>query len=572
MREYKLKDTPSGKKTLLYVSGREIRIHSAHDPEKDAKRSVDSFEKGRANLIVVCGIGLGYHIKLLKNKYPECTLLAIDRDSETLKLTRKHCPHNLDGVRTAISHNDLPLVFEELDISSVKGVSTYYHRPSYLIAKEFYDGMLKNIKEYISSKVSDLLTRFEFEEKWFENMLKNAHHIYTSTPVSELFGRFSGYPGIIVSAGPSLRKNVKKLSALRDRALIVCVDTALKVLLRNNIEPHIVMTLDSQKYSIKHFLGVKNHKAALIADVVSFPGIIKTYSGKKIISTTSKFYTDSCGEFKRETTPLWDWMESFTGPVGDIQSGGSVATSAFDLLLNLGCSPIVLIGQDLAYTGREIHCSGTYHNDDWIPGISRFRNLESINQDVIRKRKIKRIEAFGGMGTVISDFVFDIYRSWFEDSAGKVAIPVINATEGGAKILNTRESSVEELAAEFKIPPKIPDDILAPLVSAENRKDPRSFLNELIRASAEIKNIKTLAEKELEKELPDERVIFAVMEKKNISIIIKPFLRKTSIYISRHENIKKSRAGELLLTGIISSANKLLNLIELSKKNLQKYR
>ena len=115
-----------------------------------------------------------------------------------------------------------------------------------------------------------------------------------------------------------------------------------------------------------------------------------------------------------------DWVEAHAGPVGDIQSGGSVATSAFDLLLNLGCSPIILVGQDLAYTGREIHCSGTHHNDEWLPRYTRFYNLDTINQNVVRRRKIKYVPAYGGAGTVISDFVFDLYRGWFEDSARKV--------------------------------------------------------------------------------------------------------------------------------------------------------
>ena len=176
----------------------------------------------------------------------------------------------------------------------------------------------------------------------------------------------------------------------------------------------MVMTLDAQKHSLRHFLGLKGPLPPLLADMVSFPHIARSYPGEKIFSTTSKYYTDARGGHKKESTPLMDWIEKFIPPIGDIQSGGSVATSAFDLLLNLGCDPIILVGQDLAYTGREIHCSGTHHNDEWAALYSRFVNLETINQRVVRKRKIKRVEAYGG-GLVISDFVFDLYRGWFED-------------------------------------------------------------------------------------------------------------------------------------------------------------
>ena len=212
------------------------------------------------------------------------------------------------------------------------------------------------------------------------------------------------------------------------------------------------MTLDSQKYSLKHFLGLMDSEAILLADIVSCPRLVESYKGKKLLSTTSKFYNDSEGNYKRETTPVWDWMESHTGPIGDIQSGGSVATSVFDLLLNLGCSSIILVGQDLAYTGREIHCTGTHHNDDWLPKTSRFSNLETINQNVIRKRKIKYIEAYKGKGTVISDFVLNIYRFWFKESAEKVNIPVINATEGGVRIDNTIEKTLQEVLTSCETP------------------------------------------------------------------------------------------------------------------------
>ena len=399
MGKYKLTDTPAGLKTLIYIDptgSREVKLHSAYNPEIEAERAVDSFKPGRSNLLIVTGLAFGYHVNYLRQKFQNHIIIIIEKDSEVIDLVKKHNPDIIKNISVISSAEELPYILEEIDISIIRGISAYIHRPSYMLYKEFYDSILKDIKEYISSKVSDLLTRFEFEENWINHIFRNAHQIYSSTPVSGLFGKFKGIPGIIVSAGPSLKNNVKILNDLKDKVLIVCVDTALKVLQKYNIVPHIVMTLDSQKYSLKHFLGLMDSKAILMADIVSYPRLIESYKGEKILSTTSKFYNDLKGNSKRETTPVWDWMENFTGPIGDIQSGGSVATSVFDLLLNLGCESIILVGQDLAYTGREIHCTGTYHNDEWLPKTSRFTNLESINQNVIRKRKIKYIEAYKG--------------------------------------------------------------------------------------------------------------------------------------------------------------------------------
>jgi hypothetical protein len=579
MANYKIIDTPAGSKSLLYINpedSREVRLHSVYDPLKESERTVGSFNPGRSNLIIVAGLGLGYHVEYLKKRFPSHFIIIIEKDAEVTELARLYNPDSIKDIPLITSTMDLPAVFEQIDISTIKGASAYIHRPSYFLNREFYDAVLKDIKEYIGSKVSDLLTRFEFEENWISHIFKNIHHVYSSTPVIELFGKFRDMPGIIVSAGPSLKKNARLLNSIRDRALIVCVDTAFKVLHRFNVVPHIVMTLDSQKYSLKHFLGIMESGSALLADMVSYPRLVESYSGGKIFSTTTKYYSDRNGDVRRETTPVWDWVEEFTGPVGDIQSGGSVATSVFDLLLNLGCSSIVLLGQDLAYTGREIHCSGTYHNDEWLPKTSRFLNLETINQRVIRKRKIKYIEGYKGKGKVVTDFVFDIYRNWFRDSAAKVDIPVINATEGGARIENTEERSLSEILQSAKTPPRTPDQILKNVLSKKssncgNIKKPAVLLDAVNKAIGEIENIKQKSLSLLNNNSADEEILNAV-NNSFASKLITPFLRKVFVYFARHPDLPQEKASVLLMNELNASFIKLIRMLGICKQNLQKIR
>ena len=51
-------------------------------------------------------------------------------------------------------------------------------------------------------------------------------------------------------------------------------------------------------------------------------------------------------------------LEELTG-CGGLPMSGSVSTVAFGLARLLGCSPIVLVGQDLAYSGGRTHAAGT---------------------------------------------------------------------------------------------------------------------------------------------------------------------------------------------------------------------
>ncbi|MCP4130678.1 MAG: motility associated factor glycosyltransferase family protein [bacterium] len=558
MTNYTLKETKSGEFTLIYKGPeenfKEIRLHSAYDPVKEAERSTAAFDRGRSSVIAVSGLGLGFHLAGLKEKHPGIPLIAVEHDREVIDIVLDKYPGHLEDVILINSSQDLSKIFEEIDMGRFRGIAHYIHRPSHRIYSDFYDSIAADIARYLSSKVSDLLTRFQFEETWIENILQNIHNVFSSPTVKDLFGAFKGCPGIIVSAGPSLRKSLDHLNAIKDKSLIVCVDTALKVLHKKKISPHIVMTLDAQTHTAKHFSGIDGSNTALLADLVSCPVVTRSYRGKKIFSTTSKYYTNDAGETKRETTPLMGWIEKFVPPIGDIQSGGSVATSAFDLLLNLGCSPIILVGQDLAYTGREIHCSGTHHNDDWLPITSRFINLDTINQKVIRKRKIQYVDAFGGKETVISDFVFDLYKGWFEDSAGKVGVPVINASEGGARIMNTKEETLESLARRLPVPAVSPAAIIEKLMLKSDTAGSRKLHDGIIDTSRDIKKINSIAKNNSETDM------LALIDDAGLSDMYNPFLRKSLTYISRHD-LPPEKAADILNQDIILASEKLLPML-----------
>jgi hypothetical protein len=184
---------------------------------------------------------------------------------------RRRNPQTLEQVSIVRSAHDLPSFFESLDMRAFNGVAVYYHRPSVQLAPDFYRDIIRECGRYASSKISDLLTRFQFEEKWVENILLNIPHLLEGIPVKQFFGRFKGLPGVIVSAGPSLRHSLPYLERMRDRALLCCVDTSWKVLQRCGIEPHLVMVLDAQKHSVRHFSGTRAGGAMLLADMVSAP-------------------------------------------------------------------------------------------------------------------------------------------------------------------------------------------------------------------------------------------------------------------------------------------------------------
>ena len=536
MYKFSISDAKNGFKTLSVIDadGKEIKLHSSYDPIKEAERNIGTFDKGRSSIIIVSGVALGYHINFLKEKYPDTKIIAVEKEKEILFKCNEYYPETLSGISTINSLHDIESVFSTIDLANFKGIAHYRHKPSYQLNQEFYDEIVNNTKLLISSIITDLLTRFEFEEKWIENIFKNLKHIEYSIDVAELFGKFKGIPGIIVSAGPSLKNNIEELKKIKERAVIVAVDTSLKILKRHNIEPHFVLTLDAQKHSVKHFSGINPQNTILIADIVSCPSILNSYNGYKIISTTSKYYQDATGNTIRETTPMIDWIEKKCSPLGDIQSGGSVSTSAFDLLLNMGCDPIILAGQDLAYTGREYHCSGTYHNDDWVSGINRFRNLDTINQNIIRKRNFRYVKNYGGQGLVISDYVFDLYKSWFEDSAKKVSVIVVNSSKGGARINNTSEMSLYD-GVNLGKKNVNPSSIIEKIIEKRTDRDIDGVKKALSIEYKKLSLIEISDNTDNNINNIDYNKIDLALSDDETNELLKPLMRKTEFYLARHE-------------------------------------
>lgn len=564
MYRYQLKESSSGHTTLVCHSDNQaIRLHSAYDPMKEAGRQVSTFNPGRASHIIICGMGLGYHLQAIQQLWPDRKLIIVEHDPEVLDLARTVNPGIMEGATVITGRLDVHNVLEPIEISSFRGARVYRHRPSCQLYPDFYEDMAADIQQFFSSKMSDLLTRFEFEKLWIRNIFSNLNNLDRGYAVHDLFGKFKSIPGIIVSAGPSLRKNIDQLSMLKDRVLIVCVDTALKPMLKKGITPHIVMTLDAQAHSIKHFLGTNTDNAVLLADVVSYPKLVRDYSGPLLFSTTARYYDAPDGSLKREATPVMDWVEQHLPPLGDIQSGGSIATSAFDLVRNLGCDPIILVGQDLAYTGREIHSSGTHHNDEWLPVINRIKNLDTINQSVIRRRKIKFVPSFGNSKPVLTDFVLDLYRQWFSDSAGKVPIEVINATGGGAAIPNTIETSLDKLTSRIPKQKVPPEKILQQFLSHNTTLPTGKIYEEMAGFREQLLHLRSIASAELENE-NDERnteELNAILSTDDMNSILKPFLRKALFYFNRHPELPEKKMKDMLCADIIDAADILIPML-----------
>ncbi len=358
---------------------------------------------------------------------------------------------------TRLNLADLPAFIEAFDIEHFLGYRIFKNTTSVSIASDFYLRLETDFKKTFASRFSDLFTRLEFEPRWMLNSLAQIALFDRAMPVSRLFDTGRGKTAALISTGPSLREGLPFLRRHRDRLFIACVDSAYRILHRSGITPDLIISLDSQPFTIRHFLGLPlgrpGQKPALYADLVANPQVTTRWQGPLYFGLTAQYLGIS--DEIRAVTPGSDFVEDLLKQwhgdsffLGDIQSGGSVATSLFDLLRQMNFDNLLLVGQDLAYTNREIHCVGTHHTDIWLSKTTnRTQGLENINNQVVKKRHITMVRT-ASYAALPEDYILSLYKQWLSEAAAKVDFKVFNLAQAKLPIENCLPLELDALASE----------------------------------------------------------------------------------------------------------------------------
>ncbi|TGK17206.1 DUF115 domain-containing protein [Leptospira fluminis] len=550
----------------VFLSRNERALASAVSPRTQAVRQLEKVKIVPTDLVAVIGLGnphliLETHLKM----EPGQILLLIDNEKELLFPLWKDWLEpvmDIPGRHLFLGEGSLPILWnylESLPVERVSGIRIVRNAASVSGSETYYAEVETRLRKILSSKMSDLLTKFEFERIWVKNSLVNTANFLSppnpKTRIESLKNRFEGVPSLLVSAGPNLRRQCEWIRSVQNKVFILSCDTSLKVLLKHGIVPDGVMTLDAQTHSVFHFLGENSEAIPLFADLVSSPPILRNLKFRSVVhSVTAKYLVDASGELKREATAGSRSAEALLGQIGDVQSGGSVATTAFDLLRGLGCKPCFLVGQDLAYSGREIHSTGTHHNEKWLTLLNRKTSLEKINEAVVRKRDTRYVPSVTG-GEVLTDYVLDLYRHWFEESAKSLDFPVYNVNTQGAKIENVNNIGPEEansILSGFPEHGKFWKEFPAWKPETLNETLPGSpgrFRKELL---STIESIRSKFSSPERKRDSYENLTALFRETLGTWEDLRYLIRKTEVYILRHKDtLEESRKSQLFLGAIL---------------------
>ena len=419
----------------VFKDGKSIFLHSAYDPEKEANTLIKEIEND-TDLIFIFGIGAGYLINAVKKLNVNIAVIEPSIKFFNLLIDNFKLDKILeDNITFFIGGDDIEDIEKFISIANTKKVKFFITR-SYanLFGEEalFYQQKVLSI---VDKKIININTISRFDKLWAYNIASNVAKISTHYGANKFFDKYKNIPAVIVSAGPSLEKNIRKLKEMKNKALIIAVDTAMKPLFSHNISPHFVITIDPQKKNSKYFRNVYFKDSVLIAESSVDKEAIDSFNGA-IYFINSIF-------------PLAKYFMEELGNRGDITTGGSVSTAAYDFAIRIGANPIIMVGLDLSFPNYQTHIKGSYHEENFFTEIYKLDSYDSRIYKVLIAGNLREEKNIYNE-KVWTDSRFNMYKNWYEEQCLKYnQIKFYNATEGGIIINGMENINLEELIQKF---------------------------------------------------------------------------------------------------------------------------
>lgn len=434
--------------------GRAVYVHSRYRPVEEAARLVGQLPEVDHPTFFVSGSGLGYVVVELERRYDQPLVIVAEDDPAMLKAAL--CLHDFtslldDGRLVFLTTDDPRSLHERLDPHSaviLLGLQFVALPHTRRVHAAFHERLRAQMTEFVRYARMQIITLLKTARVTFENVAYNLPAYLAGPGVEVLEGRAAGRPAVIVAAGPSLARNLDQLGQLRERAVIIAVQTVLRLLCRVGVRPHFVTSLDFHEVSTEFFRGVAGlEECTLVAEPKANWHVLDMFTGRKHV----------LGHDHHQVL-----LGDDAPPRGRLKPGTTVAHLAFYLARHLGCDPIIFVGQDLAFSEGLFYIPGSPIESVWAPELGRFQTVEMKQWErIVRNRPIlRRLPDIHGRPTY-TDELLTTYREQFEADFAATAQRVIQASEGGLPLAGTTVMPLREAVARYCTDP-LPPGLLAP--------------------------------------------------------------------------------------------------------------
>ncbi len=413
-----------------------IMLHSKYNPEREAEQLVSSCSDD-CPCAVFLAFGLGYAPIVFAKKHPDAALILVEKDPVFLFAAFA----TLDW-QPVLEHSEI-IFAVDADVQTASSLIRPHNSNDMAIFsnaawtshdKEYFETLRSAISRDSHKNQVNTNTLEKFSRLWLRNSCKNLPHLAQLGGVKDYFGIApSTVPFVVLAAGPSLETILPHLAELKKRAVLICVDTALRACLNAGVEPDFIVLVDPQYACARHVEFLSSPTSVLIAESAVWPSVFR-FNCREIVLCSSLF-------------PIGQYFERHLGQKGALGAGGSVATTAWDFARKCGAKKIYMAGMDLGFPGKQTHIRGSQFEERSHRLSKRTNTAESDGVNALFSACPKKGCDYNG-NEMLTDERMSIFSWWFENSCATAiqdGQETLTLTPQSLAIKGIKKSDVSEI-------------------------------------------------------------------------------------------------------------------------------
>jgi hypothetical protein len=435
-----IRNSPVGLPNIYYGQGEsEMSVFDDRNPYADIQTAIKQFEGKKISHVISLGLNFGFLTEEVLNQNTDLQRILIVEPSGAFFLEQLE----IMDLSSQIANEKVSFIIGKNVTDSVNHLAPHFQIAS-ADMQQWSFALIPNSLQLYGEFSKEFIAQFGnlmyyqklnantatvFGTKFLKNYLENVTHLPKSHYVSQIADKFDGERCVIISAGPSLEKQLPLLKAIQNKIVLISVGAALPTLHAHDINPHFVVLIDPIELNINDFSSGKFTREILISSLVGNSSVVANFQGKKFFTQYSQAFDEA--------------LNNPFGKMCFMDSAGSVANCAYAFAKIIGMKSIAFVGQDLAYTGGVSHALGHQQREDKTP--------EAMEKDA----GMKKVAGYYG-DTVYTTIAMDVFKAWFEARfAADKDITVLNCTEGGAMIKGSIQQPLQTLADEVLMKPDL---------------------------------------------------------------------------------------------------------------------
>lgn len=339
----------NGAYNLVYKG---VHLHLPINPLGEAKEIFSRAENTPITIHLVYGIGLGYLFQLTSAN-SQGSVVLYEPDLNILKIA-----FSLVDFSNDISKNNVFIattlekageyIYKKSNTQNLPlMLSTTNYRK---LNEENFNQMVEELQRMIGMYSLDLKYTQEKFYPLIQGIIKNIPQLVKEIPLSKIKDVYKNKTAVVVSAGPTLDKNIETIKKYRENFVLIVVGTAMKTLAKHNIKPDFLCIIEAYDSS-KQIEGIDLSDVNFVTEPYSNRNV-RNFKFKQIFSHLSnnmplnRFWGDIIGE-----------------DTSEYLSKGTVSYTALNVARILGCNKIIMVGQDLAYIEGQCYSKDSAYKD-----------------------------------------------------------------------------------------------------------------------------------------------------------------------------------------------------------------